>query len=231
MSKKDSKEAKKRIEIKEKKSGAKKLQKEELLRQQLEAPMVQLRYAYAIDVLLAKLKMINADLTEQKHRQVIRSLSSRIKSWDSVVKKLVKKERNVNFQTAVDTLNDIAGIRVVCYFCDDIYQIAEAIRLQGDIRMIKEKDYVKSPKRSGYQSIHLIVSIPVTYNEATEEIRVEIQIRSFAMDYWAELDTQMCYKKSAGEIENVERETRAYSDVIANVDNKMLELRKRIEKM
>lgn len=231
MSKKDSKEAKKRIEIKEKKLGAKKVQGEDLLREQLEAPMVQLRYAYAIDVLLAKLRIINVDLTEQMHRQVIRTMSSRIKRTDSIIKKLMKKERHVDFQTAVDTLNDIAGIRVVCYFCDDIYRIAEALRQQRDIRIIKEKDYVKAPKKSGYQSIHLIVSIPVTYNDTTEEIRVEIQIRSFAMDYWAELDTQMCYKKSAGQIENVERETRDYSDVIANVDNKMLELRKRIEKM
>lgn len=231
MVKKDSKKSKKRIKIEGKKSGEEKVQEEELLREQLEAPMVQMRYAYAMDVLQAKLRMINADLTEQKHRQIIRGMTSRIKGADSIAKKLAKKGRDINFQTAADTLNDIAGIRVVCYFCDDIYQIAEAVRLQKDIHIIKEKDYVKSPKKSGYQSIHLIVGVPVTYNDVTEEVRVEIQIRSFAMDYWAELDTQMCYKKSAGEIENVEREIRDYSDVIANVDNKMLELRKRIEKM
>ncbi len=204
---------------------------EDLLREQIESPMVQLRYAYAIDVIQAKLRMINADLTEQKHRQVIRSMSSRIKTTDSIIKKLIKKEREITFDTAVGTLNDIAGIRVVCYFCDDIYQIAEAVREQQDIRMQKEKDYVQSPKKSGYQSIHLIVDVPVTYKNNTEDVPVEIQIRSFAMDYWAELDTQMCYKKSAGQIENVERETKGYSDVIAKVDNKMLELRKRIEKM
>ena len=93
------------------------------------------------------------------------------------------------------------------------------------------KDYVKNPKKSGYQSIHVIAGVPVTYNDTVTEIRVEIQIRSFAMDYWAELDTQMCYKKDAGQIANVERETRGYSDVIAKVDNKMLELRRQIEMM
>lgn len=175
--------------------------------------------------------MINADLTEEKRRQIIRSIAARIKSTDSVIKKLVKKERAVDFQTAVGTLNDIAGIRVVCYFCDDIYRVADALRAQSDICMIKEKDYVKTPKKSGYQSIHQIVGVPVTYKEKTEEVRVEIQIRSFAMDYWAELDTQMCYKKDAGQIENVEREIKDYSNVIAQVDSKMLELRKRIEKM
>lgn len=231
MSVKDSKKPKRRIDIKEKATGANKISMENLLSEQMETPMVQLRYAYAIDVIQAKLKMMNADLTEQNHRQVIRSMSSRIKRTDSIIKKLIKKERDITFETAVSTLNDIAGIRVVCYFCDDIYQIADALRRQSDIWVLKEKDYVKNPKKSGYQSIHLIMGVPVTYNDRTDEVRVEIQIRSFAMDYWAELDTQMCYKKSAGQIENVEREIKDYSDVIAKVDNKMLELRRQIEKM
>ena len=88
---------------------------------------------------------------------------------------------------------------------------------------------MKSPKKSGYQSVHLIVGVPVTYQKKTEEKRVEVQIRSFAMDYWAELDAQMCYKKDAGQLLHVEREIKAYSDVIAKVDNQMLELRKRTE--
>lgn len=212
------------------KNGVKKLSMEELLREKMEHPMVQSEYAYAINVIQAKLRLINADLTEQNRRQVIRSMTSRIKTADSIRKKLIKKEREVTFASAVNTLNDIAGIRVVCYFCDDIYLIAEAVKQQRDLEVIKEKDYVKNPKRSGYQSIHLIVDVPVIYKEVTKKVRVEIQIRSFAMDYWAELDTQMCYKKDAGQILNVERETKDYSDVIAKVDNKMLELRKRIEK-
>ena len=110
-------------------------------------------------------------------------------------------------------------------------EMADVIKKQKDFHIIKEKDYVKNPKKSGYQSIHVIAGVPVTYNDTVTEIRVEIQIRSFAMDYWAELDTQMCYKKDAGQIANVERETRGYSDVIAKVDNKMLELRRQIEMM
>ena len=231
MPKKESKKKKRRIDIKGNETGAKKLEAEYLLREQMENPMVRLGYAYAIDVIQAKLRLINAELSEKSHRQIVRGMTSRIKTTDSIIKKLVRKDRQVDFDTAVETLNDIAGIRVVCFFCDDIYLIAEAIKKQRDIRIIKEKDYVKNPKRSGYQSVHLIVGVPVTYNDKTKEIRVEIQVRSFAMDYWAELDTQMCYKKSAGEIENVEREIRDYSDVIAKVDNQMLELRRRIERM
>lgn len=231
MSKKGSKKKKNRIEIDRELIGVKSLSIEEQIKEQIEAPMVQFRYIGAIDVMQAKLRMINADLTEREGRQIIRSMSARIKSTDSMIKKLIRKGREVSFREAVTVLNDIAGIRVVCYFCDDIYQVADMIKKQKDIRILREKDYVKYPKKSGYQSVHLIVGVPITYLEETEEIRVEIQIRSFAMDYWAELDTQMCYKKDAGQIENVEREIKAYSDVVAGVDNKMLELRKRIEKM
>lgn len=231
MSKKGSKKRKNRIEIKGETTGVTSLSIEEELKEQMEAPMVRLKYSFAMDVMQAKLRMMNADLTEQKSRQVIRNMSARIKTTDSIIKKLIRKGRKVNFKEAVGELNDIAGIRVVCYFCDDIYEVAEKIREQRDLRVIKEKDYVKNPKKSGYQSVHLIVGVPVTYLDRTEEVRVEIQIRSFAMDYWAELDTQMCYKKDAGQIENVEREIKAYSDVIAGVDNQMLELRRRIEKM
>lgn len=231
MGKKHSKKEKKRIDIKETRHGAKEVQEEDLLKVQLENPMVQLRYQYAIDVIQARIRLIHADLTEQNGHAIIRSMATRIKSAESVCKKLIKKEREVTFENAVDTLNDIAGIRVVCFFCDDIYLVAEAIRQQRDLRIIKEKDYVKNPKKSGYQSLHLIVGVPVTYYDSTSEVRVEIQIRSFAMDYWAELESQMCYKKSAGQISNVERKTRDYSDVIAKVDNEMLELRKLIEGM
>lgn len=211
------------------KKGKIKISKE--MRTKLESPLVKLRYQYAIDMIMAKLRMINADLAEKENRQIIRSMSNRIKSVESIQKKLIKKDRDVSFKTAVSTLNDIAGVRVVCYFCDDIYQIAEAIKKQKDLVLIKEKDYVKNPKKSGYQSLHLILDVPITYNDKTEKVRVELQIRSFAMDYWAELDNQMCYKKLAGELENVEQENRDYSDIIAKVDNQMLELRKRIEKI
>lgn len=125
MPKKDSKNQKKRIGIKETLAGADTLLMEKQLKEQIEAPMVRLSYAYAMDVVQAKLKMINADLTEQFDRQVIRSMTGRIKQTDSIAKKLMRKGREVTFQAAVTTLNDIAGIRVVCFFCDDIYRVAD----------------------------------------------------------------------------------------------------------
>lgn len=201
------------------------------LKEKIEAPMRQLTYQYAIDVVLAKLRLIDVQLSGKSNRPLVRTFSSRIKTTDSIVKKLIRKGREVSYQTAVDTLNDIAGVRVVCYFFDDIYRIAEQVRRQKDIKILKEKDYAKKPKKSGYQSLHLIVEVPVVYGDKTQNVRVEIQIRSVAMDYWAELDTQMCYKKDAGQLEAVEKATKEYADVIAGVDKKMLELRKKIQKM
>lgn len=128
MPKKDSKNQKKRIGIKETLAGADTLLMEKQLKEQIEAPMVRLSYAYAMDVVQAKLKMINADLTEQFGRQVIRTMTGRIKQTDSIAKKLMRKGREVTFQAAVDTLNDIAGIRVVCFFCDDIYRVADYVK-------------------------------------------------------------------------------------------------------
>ncbi len=205
--------------------------RKELFREKMEQPMVKAKYQYGIESVVAKLQYIHADLAEQLGRPVVRNIFSRIKTVESICKKLEKKELDVTFENAVNNLNDIAGVRVVCYFCDDIYRIEKAVREQKDIKIIKEKDYVKKPKKSGYQSLHLIIDTPIVYNSMTEMVRVEIQLRSFAMDYWAELDNQMCYKKSAGELDNIEREIRNYSDVMAEMDNKMLELRRKIESM
>ena len=175
--------------------------------------MVQAHYQYAIDVMLTRLRMIDADLTGKNERPLIRNLCSRIKTTESIAKKLERKNRKVTFETAVNTL------------------IADAVRRQKDLAIIKEKNYIEKPKKSGYQSLHLIVGVPVTYLDKTTTVRVEIQIRSVAMDYWAELDSQMCYKKDAGKLEAVEKATREYADVIAGVDQKMQELRKKIQKM
>lgn len=202
-----------------------------IIRDKIEQPMIQAKYQYGIEAVIAKLQYIHADLTEHLGRPVVRNIFSRIKSVESICKKLEKKELDITFENAVSCLNDIAGVRVVCFFCDDIYRIEKALREQKDIKIIKEKDYVKKPKKSGYQSVHLITDVPIVINSSTEMVRVEIQLRSFAMDYWAELDNQMCYKKSAGELENIEREIRNYSDVMAEMDNKMLELRKKIESL
>ena len=114
--------------------------------------MVQARYQYAIDVMLTRLRMIDADLTEKNERPLIRNLCSRIKTAESIVKKLERKEREVTFETAVNTLNDIAGVRVVCYSADDIYQIADAVRRQKDFTIVKEKIISGSRKKAAIKA-------------------------------------------------------------------------------
>lgn len=206
-------------------------EKEQIIIDKMLQPMVQAKYLYGIQEMTARLQYINADLTEKLERPVARNIFGRVKTAHSICRKLEKKELDCTFENVEKNLNDIAGVRVVCYFCDDIYQFRDAICDRSDIKIIKEKDYVKKPKKSGYQSIHLIVELPIIYNGIRDTVKVEIQLRSFAMDYWAELDNQMCYKKSAGELENIEREIRNYSDVMAQMDGKMLELRRKIESM
>ena len=186
-------------------------------------------YQSAIDIVVDRLKAINIELTNKSGHHVIRGIMSRIKSPESITKKLIRKGKKIDYETAVEVLNDIAGVRAVSYFFDVIYQISKAVKKQKDFTLIKEKDYVQKPKKSGYKSIHLIVKVPVVLDSQTTYVKVEIQIRTFAMDYWAELDSQMCYKKSAGDIEIVRQESKRYAEAIAALDNKMLEFRKKIE--
>ncbi len=178
-----------------------------------------------------KLKMIDLELSELYNRTVMQKVEHRIKKADSIARKLVKKGYKVSFENAAVRLNDIVGIRVVCLYSDDVYKIAELLKKQKDFTLIKEKDYIKNPKKSGYQSLHLIMDVPLTYRFVTEAQRVEIQIRTVAMDFWAGVDNHICYKKKPEEMKKAEADLKNYSAVISRMDEQMLELRKKVEKM
>ena len=208
-----------------------KLKKKELLKSMLTDSEFSIKGQCAINLMMTKLDIINTFLLMKYKRNFIQMKTWRLKSYDSVCKKMQKKGLDLNFDLALEKINDLIGVRAVCAYVDDIYKVADLIEKQQDIHILKIKDYVQQPKKSGYQSLHLIVEVPVTYLDKTTAVRVEIQIRSVAMDYWAELDSQMCYKKDAGQLEAVEKATKQYADVIAGVDKKMLELRKKIQKM
>ena len=175
------------------------------------------------------LEMIDYELSTKYKRIVTQKIEHRIKSPDSIARKLIKKGYEVSF--AIQKLNDIVGIRVVCLYSDDVYKIAELLKQQKDFILIKEKDYIKNPKKSGYQSLHLILDIPLIYKDTTQLQRVEIQIRTVAMDFWAAVDNQICYKKDPEDMNKSEEELKNYSTVISTMDKQMLELRKRVEKM
>jgi len=188
-----------------------------------------LRCKAAIDILMAKLKMINAELFGQKKRTVISQTTSRIKSAESIYAKLLKKGLEPDFETARKNLKDLIGIRVVCPFEDELYQVAEFLEMQKDIEIIRIKDYIRNPKKNGYKSLHLIVKVPIYSAEGEQKELVEIQLRTIAMDYWSVLEYELYYKKRDNA--EIESELKKYAEEIANLDHRMLELRNKIEKI
>lgn len=185
-----------------------------------------------IDALLPELYKIDEDLSESCGRQVVEHITWRVKSPESIVKKLRRKNREVSLETAVSTLKDLAGIRVVCPFQDDVYRVAGAIKKLPDYELIKEKNYIARPKASGYRSIHLILRPkPPEPGLAGEISYIEIQVRSVAMNYWAILDYQLCYKNEKKGVQKIRKELKNYAIAVAQIDKQMLRLRKEIEKL
>ena len=138
-------------------------------------------------------------------------------------------ERMDYFFDIEKNINDVAGIRVVCSYIDDIYYIADALLRQDDIKLISKKDYIESPKPNGYRSLHLIVTVPVFLADEKKEVKVEVQIRTIAMDFWASLEHQLRYKKDVpGEVD-LYRQLHECADVIADTDRRMLQIREKIE--
>lgn len=190
------------------------------------------KQSYGISVLETIMKQYNKKQELMQGRRIIDTITSRVKSPESVAGKLERKGYEISYTNAVHRLNDLAGVRVVCTFRDDVYLIEEYLEQRNDITVIKSKDYIKKPKASGYQSIHLIVDVDYPLGIVAEKVRVEVQIRTVAMNYWAKLDHQLCYKQvkeENQETEDIRRELKSYADEIARIDKKMLGLRKRIE--
>lgn len=184
---------------------------------------------WGISLISARLQMINAELGMRCGREVIHRYSSRIKSYESIAAKLRKKGVEESVQSMEEYVNDVVGIRAVCTYTDDLYRIGEMLCAQQDIHLIKKKDYIRHPKKSGYRSLHLIFQVPVSFQEETRWVKIEVQLRTGAMDYWAGLDYQLQYKKENRKAKNIGRELKAYANAIEQIDSKVLVLRKRIE--
>lgn len=182
-----------------------------------------------ISLMNTKLQMINAELSMRLGRKVIHSFSSRIKSYDSIAAKLKRKGLKEDIREMEEHINDVVGVRAVCTYTDDLYQIVEMLCAQKDMQMLKKKDYIKKPKKSGYRSMHLIFQVPISFQEEVRWVKIEVQLRTGAMDYWAGLDYQLQYKKENLEAKNIGRELKEYANAIEQIDSKVLELRRRIE--
>ena len=189
---------------------------------------VMMRYHCAILEMRTKLEVLSRDMSVRYRRNPIEFIESRLKTPSSISKKLKRLGFEVTVENMQHQLSDIAGIRVLCAYIDDIYEIARMLARQKDVRVITVKDYIKNPKPNGYRSYHLIVEIPVSFSDQELPVRCEIQIRTIAMDFWATLDHDMQYKKQVEDSDSITKELRDCAEVIHQTDERMMRLRERI---
>lgn len=201
-----------------------------LVSQAREFQTAMMMYTCAIREVKTKLEVLNDELSVRNQRNPIEMIKSRVKKPISIVEKLNRRGLPVSLESMVDNLDDVAGIRVICSFVDDIYAVANMLVSQDDITVVAIKDYIKHPKPNGYRSYHLIIEVPVFFSEEKRNMRVEVQIRTIAMDFWASLDHQLKYKKDMGDAADIiSEELRQCAEVIAETDQRMLQIRKNIE--
>lgn len=189
---------------------------------------VMLMYNCAIKEVRTKFEVLNDDLSIAHNRNPIEMIKTRIKKPASIFKKLNRKNFEVSMESIKENINDVAGVRVICSFVDDIYEVAKMFTSQDDVTLLAVKDYIKHPKENGYRSYHIIVSIPVFFANRKEDIKVEVQFRTIAMDFWASLEHEMKYKKNIDNANEIISELKRCADVIASTDLKMQEINKKI---
>lgn len=178
-------------------------------------------YEAAIREVKTKLENLDSDFQLRHKRDPIHSMQSRVKKPKSICEKLIRKGLPVTIDAIKEHLYDVAGIRVICHYIDDIYTVAELLKGQDDLDIIKEKDYIKEPKENGYRSLHLVLRVPVFLVDRKEMVPVEIQIRTIAMDFWASLEHQIRYKSKDDIPLFLVEELRECAQTITETDSKM----------
>ena len=186
-------------------------------------------YNAALKEVGTKLEILNDEFQHVHQYNPIEHIKTRIKSPESIVKKLKRNGFETSIENMVKYINDIAGVRIICSFTSDIYQLAEMIGNQNDLKVLSIKDYIKNPKESGYKSYHMLVAVPIYLSDSVVETKVEIQIRTIAMDFWASLEHKVKYKKDVEHSEEIVAELKECADVIFAMDCRMQEIRNKIE--
>lgn len=181
------------------------------------------RHAYraAIKEVRTKIEILSEDFAVRHDYNPIHHMERRLKSPESIEEKLQRYGKEISIESARENIMDIAGIRVVCNFIDDVYAIADMLMEQNDITLIAKKDYIENPKDNGYRSLHLVLSVPVFLLNGCESVPVEVQIRTVAMDFWASLEHQLRYKKGKELITKINFELKACAEVSAKLDKRM----------
>ena len=190
---------------------------------------VTLIYHSALKQINTKIEILNDEFQQVHRYNPIEHIKSRIKTSESIVKKLKRHGYESTIENMVKYINDIAGIRVICSFSADIYQIADMISNQSDIKVIAVKDYIMNPKASGYRSYHMVVTVPVYLSDRIIDAKVEIQIRTVAMDFWASLEHDIHYKADRAKLPaGIDEEMFACAEKIAEIDRQMQDMYRRI---
>ncbi len=189
---------------------------------------VTLVYSAALKQINTKLEILNDEFQHVHRYNPIEHIKSRMKTSESIVKKLKRYGYESTIENMVKYINDIAGIRVICSFTSDIYRIADMIGNQNDIKVISVKDYIKHPKASGYKSYHMLVTVPVFLSDRIVEVKVEIQIRTVAMDFWASLEHKINYKFEGNAPQHIKTELVECARMVSDLDARMLSLNEEI---
>lgn len=187
-------------------------------------------YKSALKQIDTKIDILNDEFQNRHKYNPIEHVKSRIKTPDSIVKKLRRHNYEDTIENMVRYVNDIAGIRITCSFTSDIYLIADMLSKQSDLTILSLKDYMKNPKKSGYRSYHMLVTVPVFLSDAVIDTKVEIQIRTVAQDFWATLEHKMHYKFEGDGPDSITKELRECARYVADLDARMQELNNEIQK-
>ena len=201
----------------------------QLLETAVEYKELRMMYACAIKEVQTKFEVLETEFKVRYQRNPISSIQTRLKSSSSIIEKMIRKGVPFSMENLEEQIQDLAGIRVICSYVDDIYALANALTSQDDITLVEEKDYIKHPKPNGYRSLHLIVSVPVFFSQQKRQIKVEVQIRTIAMDFWASLEHQMKYKREIPDQQHIVAQLKSCAEDIARVDMEMMDIRLRLE--
>ncbi|MBE7024861.1 MAG: GTP pyrophosphokinase family protein [Ruminococcaceae bacterium] len=186
-------------------------------------------YRCAMMEIETKCNVLNEEFSLQYDRNPINGMKTRLKSMESIRQKLERKGLPMAPETVEEHIHDVAGVRVICAFPEDVYRIADALLAQDDIVLLKKKDYIQNPKPNGYRSLHLIVSVPIFLAREKRMMKVEIQLRTIAMDFWASLEHQMRYKKTADFSDGLIKELKICAELSAELDARMDKIRASVQ--
>ena len=186
-------------------------------------------YHCAMMAVETKFKILNEELSLEYDRNPIETVKTRLKSPESILEKLRRRGLPVSAESIEEHISDVAGVRVICSYTSDIYKLVDSFSSQDDIRVVESKDYIKTPKQSGYRSLHLIVETPIYLHDDKKLMKVEVQFRTISMDFWASLEHKIRYKKNLPEDCSIEEELLACAEISAALEQRMEQIQKTVD--